>query len=371
MQFMRLIGICLGTGFLIAVAVNQGLAAAHKMADRVPEIFINSGLQESHLKEKSVEKLCELLDERIDYHKRVSATGQGIIIPAGSTMIVLGDLKGDYNALKGHFVDSIKKGYINEKYQLKSNCYLIALGNYGGQGGHSQEIITLLLTVQQRNPGRVFLLHGDAEDLASAKELKNDWLAPYSGSQKSVYLAELAWLKLALLFKLMPRVLVAGLRFPSTHSYDIVLFCHKVPDEGSFSPEFIDSLLESHINSRYKTPFLLNYRKTSARCDDKKPTSTTMLAEFVKFIKKFGSKGTASSWYQYCICALIKGSQPTLDGIMRSADLVRWKSLKWGKRYEIEGKCQVISCSSGSLSKPSYGIVEARDNGRWSFMAQS
>ena len=341
--------------------------------------------------EISLDAMKKLLDARNDYYRKNGAPdGHGMIFPAQSKIIVLGAIEGDFQSLQNHFMQMYKDGLINEQFKLKANCYVICLGNYTGGIGQSIAVLYTLLKLQENNPGRVFLLRGAHEDAAMAQMsgFQKEWYGTFGKTQKDFHLSELVWLKMLMLWKSLPKVLLAGLQMPSTQHYDFIMFCHAQPDI-SWRPEaLMRNVVEKHIAQLYKSPCVIDYR------DDKSGDVTFCRGAFdgddtlqknagigsretvwnksvfEQFVKQHGLCIDKKRMYESCLCALVRGSGHIPGGIV-AYKKNGWKPLRDGKIYEIN-PYSVYSCTSGArcMSKAgcfdgAFGIIEAAATGHW------
>lgn len=89
---------------------------------------------------------------------------QKVLVPADSTIILVGDMHGDIQALSVLFEQFKKNGYLDpEERFLRSDCYLVFLGDYGNRKPHSIELIEKLCSLALDNPGQLFLVRGNHE----------------------------------------------------------------------------------------------------------------------------------------------------------------------------------------------------------------
>ncbi len=347
----------------------------------------------------SLEVMRDLLDERIDYYRTHGAPdGHGMILSAHSKIAILGDLHGNFSSLQNHLARMYKDGLIDDQFHLKPDCYVVGLGDYAGDGCQGILVLKTLLTLQKLNPDQVFLLCGDHEDASNAQinGFQKEWYGAFGRTKKEFCLSELVWLKMLMIWKSLPKVLLVGLQMPSTQRYDFLMFCHGSCDMAWRPDAFMSKLVEKHIDQCYKSPCVIGYRDqlchdsrsfvTGTFVDDadiakvraKKPDGQdqkTILSKsvFEQFIKHFASRIDKKYMYQYCLCAIVRGHDHIPGGIvvLKKSNLKTWKPLKNNKVYEIE-PCSVYTCTSGSqcMSKAgcfdgAYGLIRAGSNGHW------
>jgi hypothetical protein len=235
------------------------------------------------------------------------------------------------------------------------------------------------------------LLSGDHEDITKvqANGFQKEWFGAFGDTQKNFCLAELVWLKMLMLFKSLPKVLLAGLQLPSTQYYDFVMFCHASCDFTWRPEDLMGKTVEKHINQLYKNPCVVDYR--NAQMNDASFATGTFVGEnvesknarkpagsekiwsksaFDQFVKQNASRIDKRHRYQCCLCALVRGHEHIPGGIVVLKNN-GWKPLKDKKTYEIE-PCSVYTCTSGAhcMSKAgcfdgAFGIIEAGPNGHW------
>jgi hypothetical protein len=348
----------------------------------------------------NLETMRNLLDARNAYYRTHGAPdGHGMILPAHSRIAVLGNFNGYYSSLQSHLARLYKQGMLDEQFHLKPHCYIIALGDYEGEGCEGITILCTLLKLQELNQQQVFLLRGDQEDAAKAQinGFQKEWYGSFGRTQKDFCLAELVWLKVLMLWKSLPRVLMAGLQMPSTQHYDFLMFCHATCD-FTWRPEtFMSHIVEKHIDQWYKSPCMLDYRNErddnngfiqGTFADDKdieKGCAKKTAAEgketvwspsvFKQFVERFCSRKDKKRMYEYCLCALVRAHDCIPGGLVIAKKdkngHMRWKPLKENKTYEIE-PCSVYTCTSGAqcMAKAgcfdgAFGLIEAGSNGHW------
>ena len=311
----------------------------------------------------SLEKMRNLLDERANYYRSYGAPdGHGMILPANSKIVVLGDLHGNYRSLQSHVARLYEDGLLDDQFHLKPNCYVVGLGDYAGDGGQGILVWCTLLKLQENNPDQVFLLCGDHEDASKAQidGFQQEWYGTFGGTKKEFCLSELVWLKMLMVWKSLPKVLLVGLQMPSTQHYEFLMLCHGGFDFTWRPDAFMSKVIEKHINQHYKNPCSVDYRDdlckdasfvTGTFADDediakmraKKSQahdqgSLWSKSAFAQFVKNYASRIDKKHMYQYCLCAMIRGHEHIPGGLVafKRKGLKTWKPLKDNKIYEIE-----------------------------------
>lgn len=89
---------------------------------------------------------------------------QKCIMPTDATVNIIGDLHGDVQALINALDLLEKKGYLHDDFTLKTNHYLIFLGDYTDRGPCGVEVLYALFRLKVANPDQVILLRGNHED---------------------------------------------------------------------------------------------------------------------------------------------------------------------------------------------------------------
>lgn len=90
---------------------------------------------------------------------------QKLVVPAGSLVLLQGDLHGDIHSLLSVLTRWQERGWL-EGFQLKSpEVQIVFLGDYTDRGRYGIEVIYTLLRLKLANPERVHLVRGNHEDL--------------------------------------------------------------------------------------------------------------------------------------------------------------------------------------------------------------
>lgn len=169
-------------------------------------------------------KECELHD--IFY-------AQKLFIDKKSELLTISDLHADFDALVTIFNNMHNSGDIDDNLIIKSNKFLIGLGDYVDRKDASLRTILFLLIVALKNPGRVILLRGNHEDLNFNLQYGID------AEIKAIFGEEFTketYKLLVELYELMPSVLYVS----QTRSQDVI------------QEEFNDFLIFSHALLDFK-----------------------------------------------------------------------------------------------------------------------
>lgn len=339
---------------------------------------------------QSLDQFNRVVDERLAYFKKNGApNGHGMVIPAGCKIALLGDLHGSYSSLQHHLLEMHKEGLLDNNFKLRSNVYLVCLGDYAGFGPHSVEVFNTLLRLQQANQGRVFLLAGDHEVLLKGESdgFKKEFFEKFESQEKQDVVAR-SWQQLNKLCGMLPRVLLLGLQMPSTHNYDFLLFCHGCFEHSWRPQDFMKSIILHHIDNNYNSGQPLPYFHTSENTqafvngkfnqeqsglknkDDE--TSWTKNA-FEDFVQRHASCIDPKYMYHSCLRAILRGHDHVTGGLVKLKDsgLKLWKKLKDKKTYEVD-QASVYTCISGTQGitrfkthDNAFALIEAGANGRW------
>jgi hypothetical protein len=95
---------------------------------------------------------------------------QKLNLPAGSKVILRGDIHGDGISLVNQIANLQKQGYMDKHDGFKladKNSYMLFLGDYTDRGLYGAETIYTILRLKLANPDQVFMAHGNHEDIVS------------------------------------------------------------------------------------------------------------------------------------------------------------------------------------------------------------
>jgi hypothetical protein len=89
---------------------------------------------------------------------------QRLLVPAGSQLLIRGDMHGDIQSLVAWLEWLNQQGYLDGFRIVRPNAYIILLGDYTDRGMCGVEVLYTLLRLKMENPGRVVLVRGNHED---------------------------------------------------------------------------------------------------------------------------------------------------------------------------------------------------------------
>lgn len=189
---------------------------------------------------------------------------QKLIIPAGSTAVLFGDLHGSWHSLMRSLERLRDEQLLDNNFTLiKPNCYLIFLGDYSDRVPYSVEVLYAVLRLKVANPQRVILLRGNHENsfINMQYGLFQEMCRKF-GSGQAYELMKSAVQS----YNYMPVALYLGSGQDSSQAcrqdchIDYVLCCHGGLEIG-FSPR---ALLESTASRQF---FLLDKLERSRRVE--------------------------------------------------------------------------------------------------------
>lgn len=90
---------------------------------------------------------------------------QKLIVPEGSEIFFRADLHGDVRSLLANLSWLNEKGYLRGFNVVRTNFYMILLGDYTDRGAYGIEVLYTLLRLKLANPERVYLLRGNHEEV--------------------------------------------------------------------------------------------------------------------------------------------------------------------------------------------------------------
>ena len=154
---------------------------------------------------------------------------QKCVMQPGTTITVIGDLHGDYEALMSIFDTLRNNGLLYKNFKLKASHSIIFLGDYTDRGPYGVEVLYTIFKLKIANPERIFLLRGNHEDACInefcgtfGQELNDKFsLTTLLDRQQFMYNV----------YELLPVAL-----YVSTPNNDNVMFCHGGLEVG-FDPE--------------------------------------------------------------------------------------------------------------------------------------
>jgi hypothetical protein len=138
-------------------------AAAQCSAQNVLDLLSSYSGQKSVQFSSSAKQLW--VDQEISNTKKFEPFTQKLIIPAGSTVYMWGDLHGDVQTLVKALEKLQQDGVIDNHFAItQPQIYFLFLGDYTDRGHHGTEVLYTLLRLLLKNPERVFCVRGNHED---------------------------------------------------------------------------------------------------------------------------------------------------------------------------------------------------------------
>lgn len=86
-------------------------------------------------------------------------------VPAGTRLLIQGDLHGDIHSLLAALDHFQAEGYLDGFRIVRPEVHLVFLGDYTDRGMHGVEVLYTLMRLQLANPDQVILVRGNHEDL--------------------------------------------------------------------------------------------------------------------------------------------------------------------------------------------------------------
>lgn len=129
---------------------------------------------------------------------------QRLDVPAGSEVILHGDLHGDIRSLVRSLKALNERGYLDGFRITKPNTYLVFLGDYTDRGLYGVEVIYTILRLKLANPDHVHMVRGNHEELSMVLK--------YGFVEEGVYKFGKAFKhkKVARIYDFLPAVLYLG-----------------------------------------------------------------------------------------------------------------------------------------------------------------
>lgn len=163
---------------------------------------------------------------------------QKLFIDPKMKLITISDIHADLDSLQAIFSSMINAGYIDENLIIKDDYFFIGLGDYVDRGNNtSLHLLTLMIIIALKNPGKVILLRGNHEDLNLNLLYKIEKeIAAVFGKNFSKKTYEL----LVTLYELMPSALYVSQTNPQKEGNDFLIFSHALLDFKFDSKCFLD-----------------------------------------------------------------------------------------------------------------------------------
>ncbi len=154
---------------------------------------------------------------------------QKVTLPAGTKILMHGDLHGDVHSLVTTIAPYMKG---DDGFKLKENIYLAFLGDFVEKGLYGLECIYICMRLKIDNPDNVFLVRGNHED----RDINS-----YYGFQQELATKGFTDEQIAAVYRLydmLPSALYVG----TNHNY--VQLCHGGLDIGYLPTELLNSTAE-------------------------------------------------------------------------------------------------------------------------------
>jgi len=145
------------------------------------------------------------------------------VIPAGSKVLVLGDLHGSAHSLLRSLVRMVKQGHLRDDFTLAPDRYLLVLGDITDRGCYGIEVVYLLLKLKLANFDRVWLVRGNHEGVlitqqyGFAVELGRKWPARTAGRIYNAFIA---------FCRTLPLAIFLGVQVPGVEKPIFMQCCH-------------------------------------------------------------------------------------------------------------------------------------------------
>ena len=91
---------------------------------------------------------------------------QKLQVPEGSEVIFHGDLHGDVRSLMVAIDQLNHQGYLDGFKLVRTNSYMVFLGDYTDRGMYGIEVLYTLLRLKIANPSNVYFARGNHEDIS-------------------------------------------------------------------------------------------------------------------------------------------------------------------------------------------------------------
>lgn len=159
---------------------------------------------------------------------------QRMIVPAGSNVILFGDLHGSVHSFIRDLLKLHKMGFIDNNFKLTDkNNYIVFLGDYTDRGIYGVECLYTIARLKIANPHQVVMARGNHEDYNEAVEFKQKYTQKEQKDSAPSFLVELRYkfcltlaqeITICRLYDLLPVVVYLGCG-TSTHT-DFMHCCH-------------------------------------------------------------------------------------------------------------------------------------------------
>jgi hypothetical protein len=137
---------------------------------------------------------------------------QKIVVNPSSHIFLCGDIHGDLESCVKIILRLKNNNHLNNQLQITDpHTYLIVLGDFVGRGSNSIGVLTVLLKLAMQNPGHVFLLKGNHEDIAMTRSNLDRFLTEILETyDRSEHAVQEILISLEALYSLFPVALYCG-----------------------------------------------------------------------------------------------------------------------------------------------------------------
>ncbi len=160
-------------------------------------------------------------------------------------LIPQGDIHGDVHSLIA-FIEDLNDQKLMKGFKIANKkTNLIFLGDYTDRGWYGGEVIYTILQLKINNPGQVFLIRGNHEDLKDTNvnhDFNRQLRSNYCKDNKNLYVANFS--QLYKFYETLPLALYGGTK-NTEGKIDWALYCHGAIEVG-FKPSSLFSLPTSH-----------------------------------------------------------------------------------------------------------------------------
>lgn len=320
-------------------------------------------------------------------------------------IIVVGDLHGSAKSIRIILEDLYIKGLVDKDGILDPHVYLFFTGDYSDRGPHSQEVWAILAQLKMSNPEHLFLLRGNHESLAVAKDFDffasmQAFLALEDDLIPEQFLTDL--------FYSLPQAFIMGC--PTGESsqgkthFSFLLVCHggieeaasltfpmriavdayqkNMSDQPIFSHELFPGFLAQIRSELFEFSGFMWSDFFASTHDHVDPE--TKCSERGDWLKQYNSSFVrsyleqhigASDQGSFSLDAIIRGHQHIPGGVARLLSAVfderQWQPLQHALPEIIE-RGSVYTCTSSpdglglfNCCEDSYALIELTDAKRW------
>ncbi len=187
-------------------------------------------------------ELPEAYNPNVQFPFEAGAYLQKKILPTGSEIIFIGDLHGNIHGLINVLSKLIIDGHLDPSLNLKSNTYMVFLGDMVDYGLNGCDTLFTALQLKLRNPENVFLCRGNHEHISMfsgsfSKEVKER----YSLSHDQLFHFNITMSKLC---SILPFALFLGIESKPDEGF--IQCCHGAIETAA--KELIKNLLSNERN---------------------------------------------------------------------------------------------------------------------------